>query len=269
MQVSPEGAGSVSVKEDGAISARTYTSVTQAFLPGATAEFTATPADGYVFIGWEGGLSGADNPSSIQMNACATITALFAPGSVVTVVASGDGTITPDVGRHTYGLGSVVNLAATPLKGWQFDSWSGNVNDPASAATTLVVDADKIVTANFSRIMHTLTVNSTHGGKDPEIMAVYQYEEGTTVNVTAAVEKGWRFNGWNGEQADITSETVSVTMDADKTVTADFTRTMPEAGQIGIIAGVVASGLAAFYIPKRKRRPTGSDATASVVPPTE
>lgn len=61
----------------------------------------------------------------------------------------GGGTTDPGLGTHMYDTGTVVALSATPATGYLFDSWTGGVADPNSAATSITLDADKSVTANF------------------------------------------------------------------------------------------------------------------------
>ena len=48
--------------------------------------------------------------------------------------------------------GTVIDLKATPDKGWKFDHWTPNVSDPESAETSLTLNSDTQVTASFSLI---------------------------------------------------------------------------------------------------------------------
>jgi len=71
----------------------------------------------------------------------------------LTMAVNGSGTTTPAVGAHSgYTTGTVVDITATPAGGWQFDSWTGAVADTSLASTTVTMNADKTVTANFSEI---------------------------------------------------------------------------------------------------------------------
>jgi len=58
-------------------------------------------------------------------------------------------------GAGTYDEGTVVNINASPASGWQFDNWTGDVANPSSANTTVTIDSDKTITANFSQIEDT------------------------------------------------------------------------------------------------------------------
>ena len=53
---------------------------------------------------------------------------------------------------------------------------------------------------------------------------VLRYAEGTTVALTAVPENGWEFVGWSGDGISGSENPISIVMNADKAVTARFTR---------------------------------------------
>jgi len=63
------------------------------------------------------------------------------------------GSITgPGVGNFTYGVGTIVDLLATPDAGYRFVQWTGNVgtiSNVYAAATTITMQDDYSITANF------------------------------------------------------------------------------------------------------------------------
>ena len=69
---------------------------------------------------------------------------------------------------------------------------------------------------------YTLTVTSAHGtvAKNPDT-ATYTY--GTVVTLTATASPGWTFASWTGDATGATSP-VTVTMNANRAVTANYTR---------------------------------------------
>jgi uncharacterized repeat protein (TIGR02543 family) len=70
------------------------------------------------------------------------------------------GSTDPAVGVHTYTESTVVNISATPAVGYDFDYWTGDVADPNSASTTVTMDDNKTVTANFElNLAGTVTVD--------------------------------------------------------------------------------------------------------------
>jgi hypothetical protein len=67
----------------------------------------------------------------------------------VSVSPSGAGSISPLGGE--YKSGTQVVLIASPASGYIFDHWSGSASG-TSSAITIMVDADKSITANFATI---------------------------------------------------------------------------------------------------------------------
>ncbi len=174
----------------------------------------------------------------------------------LTLDANGNGILSPEIGAHSYAEGTEVTIIATPDSGWRFDNWSGEVADPDLATTTIVVSTDKTVTANFSQIMHSLTLDATGNGiLSPEVGA-HSYAEGTEVTITATPGSGWRFDSWSGEVADPDLATTTVVISTDKVVTANFSQTRINAGIIGIIAGSVGAGLVTFFTTRRQKSQT-------------
>lgn len=70
----------------------------------------------------------------------------------VAVSPEGSGTTTPAVGMHVYDAGAVVAVSAIPEDGYRFKNWSGdvaNVEDPDSETTTITMNGNFSITANF------------------------------------------------------------------------------------------------------------------------
>ncbi|WP_231970259.1 InlB B-repeat-containing protein [Tenacibaculum jejuense] len=144
--------------------------------------------------------------------------------------ANGSVSTNPNATGGTYDDGTSVELTATPAAGYQFDGWSGDATGTTNPLS-ITMDADKTITAIFSRIQRTLTVNATNGTvtiSNPFAIrginntpTTGQVDDGTTLRLTATPDAGYKFDGWSG---DITSTVnpVDIIMDADKTVTAMF-----------------------------------------------
>lgn len=65
---------------------------------------------------------------------------------------SGGSVITPGAGTFAYDAGMVVQLAAAADDGYHFGSWTGdiaNVADPNAASTTITMNGDYAIVANF------------------------------------------------------------------------------------------------------------------------
>jgi PKD repeat protein len=137
------------------------------------------------------------------------------------------GTTTPGVGGHSYAEGRVVTISASPAAGWRFDDWTGNVANPDSITTTVTMDADQVVTANFSALaQYTLTMavdDPSHGETTPGVGANTVYEG--LVAIIAIPAAGWQFDHWSGDVgtvANVNSANTTITMDADYAINANF-----------------------------------------------
>jgi len=147
VDVSPNGGGTVKVEQ---LVSSSYP-VSYNFKSGENARLEAVPASVYRFDNWSGDLSGDTNPSTIVVDCDKNITANFSwVMYTLSMEASGRGSTTPVAGIHEYSEGTMVSVTATPDIGWQFDGWTGDVINPGSATTLLIIDSDKNVTAKFS-----------------------------------------------------------------------------------------------------------------------
>ena len=70
---------------------------------------------------------------------------------------------------------------------------------------------------------HTLTMAVTGGGQTDPPVGEHTYLEGSMVTIRARADEGWQFDGWTGDVADLNAAVTRITMDGDKTVTANFT----------------------------------------------
>jgi hypothetical protein len=138
----------------------------------------------------------------------------------LTMNVTGSGTTTPAVGPHTYTCGQVVNVSATADPGWRFLDWTGDLTGSTNP-TTITIDGDKNVTANFVE-RFTLTMAVTGSGTTTPSVGDHTYDNETVVNITAMPAACWDFVNWTGDVADPDSASTNVTMDANKTVIAHF-----------------------------------------------
>jgi uncharacterized repeat protein (TIGR02543 family) len=183
-------------------------------------QLTAAPATGWLFANWTGDATGTNNPVSVTMNNNKTITANYSPIEYTLAVTSAHGTVTKNP-KGTYHYGDVVELTVVPAAGWHFVNWTGDATG-ASNPVSVTINGNKAVTANYAQTGYTLTVTSAHGTvtTSPE-QAIYYY--GDVVQLTAQPALGWFFASWSGDATGATNP-LSVTMDADKSITANFIR---------------------------------------------
>jgi hypothetical protein len=130
-----------------------------------------------------------------------------------------------------YAAGVQVNIRAVPAAGYGFVNWTGNVSTIAnvnSASTTITMNSDCSITANFALLKYNLTVDSTAGGSvTTPGEGTFTYDEGTVVNLVATPGSGYRFVNWTapaGSFSNASAATTTFTMPAQNVaVTARFT----------------------------------------------
>jgi len=127
---------------------------------GAVVNLAAEAEEGYHFDRWLGNVDTTadvdDATTTITMNGDYFIVAEFAvnPQNILIITSSEGGEVTdPGEGIFAYYEGDVVNLVATPDAGYRFVNWTGNVGtiaDVNSATTTITMNHNYSITANFS-----------------------------------------------------------------------------------------------------------------------
>jgi len=132
---------------------------------GTVVSITAIPAVGYRFVSWTRDVDTIADvnaaTTTITMNDNYSIQANFmaiAPIRYSLTISSGTGgcVITPGEGTFVCDAGTVVNLVASPDACHQFVNWSGDVGTIANvnaASTTITVNGDYSITANFVYIL--------------------------------------------------------------------------------------------------------------------
>jgi uncharacterized repeat protein (TIGR02543 family) len=153
-------------------------------------------------------------------------TAGFRP--IVKVNTVGQGAVNLNPPGQIYLSGTGVTLTAAPDTGWAFSSWSGDLSGSTNPEI-LTMDAHKEVTATFVEAavtQYTLTVNTSGSGSVILNPSGGTYDEGTVVDLIADPTSGWQFSGWGGDLSGSTNPT-TITMDANKTVTATFVENQP------------------------------------------
>ena len=130
------------------------------YYAGEVVSLVAVADDGYCFANWAGDLGTIADPNSaattITMNESYSITANFheipATYYTLTLAVSGNGSTSPSVGQHPYAAGTMVPITALPANGYRFVIWTGSTGTVANviaATTTITMNADYSITANF------------------------------------------------------------------------------------------------------------------------
>jgi hypothetical protein len=132
---------------------------------GNIVELTAQPDEGYDFVKWTGDVDTIADVNAAQttitINRSCSITANFEswhpePAALLLVSSTEGGSVTsPGEGTFPCTLGSMVILMAKASSGYQFASWSGDVDtiaDVNAATTTITMDNSYSVRADFQRV---------------------------------------------------------------------------------------------------------------------
>jgi len=208
---------------------------------GQTVSITAMPDTNYIFVNWTGNVGTIANVSSnettIIMNGSYSITANFAR-PVLTLLTIGNGTILQTSGQ-AYDRDTVVSVNATADTGWFFVNWTGSgagaLDNASAASTNLTMTTHYTLTANFDQPTLTMATNPVSSGIVIPAIGSHDYLVGDNVTITAVNTTNWSFVNWSSNVWDINAATTNTTMEqADKTVTANFTRTRSD---LTVIAG--------------------------------
>jgi len=210
----------------------------EAYDEGTQVTLAATAGDGFVFTSWTGACS---DSGAVIIDTDKSCTANFEAETkrfTLDVLKVGTGTVISNPGgidcgadcEEAYDEGTQVTLAATAGDGFVFTSWSGACSDSG----TVTMDANKSCTANFEAEIErfSLTVLIEGPGSPGTVGTVTssprgincgddcgeEYNEDTEVTLTAKAADGFVFRSWGGA----CSDSGTVTMDADKSCTANF-----------------------------------------------
>ncbi|CAK0748793.1 exported hypothetical protein [Gammaproteobacteria bacterium] len=139
--------------------------------------------------------------------------------------------------NESYAPNSSVTLKAGAVSGCTFAGWSGDCSGTASTCA-VTMSAAKTVTATYNKINKTLivvkagtgsgTVTSTPAGINCGSDCNEDYAPNTKVTLKAAVVSGSLFSGWNGGGCSGTAASCTITITANTTVTATFSKPIPD-----------------------------------------
>ncbi|PKD43707.1 BspA family leucine-rich repeat surface protein [Rhodohalobacter barkolensis] len=222
----------INTEGEGTVQENIISQKTTDYEEGTVVELTAEPADGWRFVRWEGDLEGSENPATIEVDSEKTVTAVFERRDYpLTINVDGEGTVAEEViqAKTTdYPYETNVQLTANPSEGWVFSHWEGDVTGSENPSTIEVTN-EKTVTAVFEREMFAISYTLNGEGQVTETLSTGtkaedgSYEFESTVVISAVPAEGWQFIGWAGDLQG-TDNPQTVTIDSDKSVTANFDR---------------------------------------------
>ena len=156
------------------------------------------------------------------------------PRDLTTSSTEGGSVTEPGEDTFTYDDGTVVDLVADADEGYRFVEWTGDVEeivDIYAAETTITMNGDYSITANFVAI-YDLTTSSTAGGSvTTPGEGVFTYDDGTVVDLVAEAEEGYRLVEWTGDVgtiADVEDAATNITMSGNYSIMAEFEEIPPQ-----------------------------------------
>ncbi|MBN2092110.1 DUF5123 domain-containing protein [candidate division KSB1 bacterium] len=140
---------------------------------GTIVKLTAVPQPNWHFVEWLGDVTSFDNPISVAIDSNMNVTASFLSDITqfkLTIETNGAGSVQVDPAPFmgTYDSSKAVILTALPAPGYEFTGWTGDLVSEKNP-DTIVMGADKMVTANFAEIMftsHALEIDTTWDLRD-------------------------------------------------------------------------------------------------------
>lgn len=146
------------------------------YAEGTIVELEAVPEESWVFVNWEGDLSGSDNPAQITVDEPKSVVGVFEQRMhALTIDIEGEGTVTETVVQQKatdYAEGTVVELEAIPAESWVFRHWKGDLSG-SDNPVKITVDEPKSIVADFFTLptvgtgsVRSITENSAQSGGD-------------------------------------------------------------------------------------------------------
>jgi uncharacterized repeat protein (TIGR02543 family) len=202
---------------------------------GSTVTVTALPNTGYTFTNWteNGPVVSINSSYQFILNGNRTLVAnygLLPPASQFALILSSNPASSGTTnGAGTFTQGSVVTVVAIPNAGNAFTNWtdagtivstSPSYQFTMSGNRTLVANFTTVTAGNFAI---NLLSNPVAGGTTN---GAGSYSAGSNVIITASPNTGYTFTSWSGD-ASGSINPLTVTMNANKNITANFTLIPP------------------------------------------
>ena len=127
----------------------------------STVKLTARPSSKYEFTGWTGDIVSADTTITVVVDSNINLTANYKnlPYYALEVFAT-NGEVTKYPNSSRYISGSMVTLTATPQKGYEFESWSGDYEGTENPLNIEIIK-DMEIFANFINPADTNTYSTS------------------------------------------------------------------------------------------------------------
>ena len=109
------------------------------------------------------------------------------------------GSVTPS--KAEYDNGESAQITAVASSEYVFQNWTGASG--SETITSVIMDMDKLVTANFIKKKYALNIETAGQGNVTEKLiksgTVSNYNSGSIIEVEAVPSEGWKFTEWQGD----------------------------------------------------------------------
>ena len=172
---------------------------------GTIVSVTATPDSVSNFSSWSGDVTDTAKTISVTMNGNKTITANFVPlvaNKKLTVITSGNGSVTLNPTGGSYKAGTEVTLTAVAAVGATFSGWSGDASG-TDTTVKITMDADKSITATFigggtkKKVAYVTDATETTYANDTKILAALKADANLEITEVSSATSGHDYSGYD------------------------------------------------------------------------
>ena len=192
---------------------------------GETVTLTATANTGYTFINWteNGNVVSTDATIEVTVEADRSLIANFKANNYTVTAVSNIEAAGSVSGAGDYDHGTTATLTATPNAGYTFVNWTeGETVVGTDATIEITIEAARNLVANFKLNNYTVDAVSNIEAAG-SVSGAGDYDHGTTATLTATPNTGYTFVNWtDGETVVGTDATIEITVEADRSLVANF-----------------------------------------------
>ncbi|MBL9166742.1 MAG: immunoglobulin domain-containing protein [Verrucomicrobiales bacterium] len=177
----------------------TISPLQERYLSNTLVTITATPTNGWTFLGWAGDLGGHEATNLVHIDRDRCGQAIF--GTTLALTNAGAGRLVAEPNLSTFPYGSTVRITAFPEAGNQFVSWGGAGSGAVNPLVLQITRTNPTVRALFlsSGNDFPLVVEPTGAGSVVVFPRQNLYTNGQSVLLIASPEAGQEFLGWTGD----------------------------------------------------------------------
>lgn len=213
------------------------------FPEGKAVLITAIPNEGYVFDHWNGDIISKENPFHLTIERDQHIIAVFAKDMTAYYALTAicepleGGTI---VGDGTYLRSTMARITANAFEEYAFERWEGDENGQENPKEILI-DREKHIKAIFRKKKYHLRIQAVpiEGGN---VFGEGDYTPNQVIKISAFPAMKYFFEYWSGDATGKANPQI-ITMDAEKNITAHFSRNYTiEINAIPLEGGTISGG---------------------------